>query len=151
MKSLILLTLVTTLAAASAALARVGETRAQVQARYGLPDLIMDPDELGNNQARYSFNEFTITIAFVNGRSERERYWKNGQKPLLDEEITLLLAANVGEGTTWKMEKKHLWKRSDGKMVAVFFGDFLDILTTSYDDALRTGRTKKENDKLKGF
>ena len=133
---------------ATTAVARIGETADQIETRYGKPNPSSDTDELGHQRNQYLFGGYMIVVTFVSGQSEREKYSKEDESLLLNEEINALLATNATEGTTWKNKVQDKWTRSDDKLVAIYFFDgILDVLTNSYHDALKAAGKKREDDK----
>jgi hypothetical protein len=74
--------------------ARIGETEAQIEARYGRPT--------GSYRTvkSYSYNGFEIFVAFSNGKSGVETFQKRNHLPMSAVEIGTLLDANGG-GTKW--------------------------------------------------
>ena len=77
------------------AFARIGETEAQIEKRYGKPTS-SSPSTKG-----YFYNDFFIIVTFDNGVSGIETYEKRNRAPLSDVEIESLLEANGG-GTKWQ-------------------------------------------------
>ncbi len=80
--------------------ARIGEDAASIAGRYGEPTSAVQSFGNGLSQAEYSYNDFTITVVYLNGRSSYERYRKQNLKDFSDQEIQLLLKAN-GQGRGW--------------------------------------------------
>jgi hypothetical protein len=76
------------------AFARIGETEAQIENRYGKP-ISSSPSTKG-----YLYNDFFIIVTFDNCVSGIETFERRNRAPLSDVEIGSLLEANGG-GTKW--------------------------------------------------
>jgi hypothetical protein len=86
---------ITALALCSAsAFARIGETEAQIEKRYGRPTSSFGPTK------KYSHKGFFIIATFDNGVSGIETYEKRNGAPMSAAEIRSLLEANGG-GVKW--------------------------------------------------
>ncbi len=117
--------------------ARLGESEAQSQARYGAPgaDLVGAQEQRllpGAKELGYSFQGWRIRVAFLNGAAARLEYVKipegGALKALTDEEGQSILEAEKG-AFRWREEKPRtgyagldalktafdgrLWERSD--------------------------------------
>jgi hypothetical protein len=79
---------------ASIAFARIGETEAQTEARYGKSTSGSRPTKA------YFHKDFFIIVTFDNGASAIETYEKRNGSPMSTVEIRTLLDANGG-GTKW--------------------------------------------------
>ena len=76
------------------AFARIGETEAQIQKRYGQPTS-------GSGATKtYSYKDFFIIVTFDNGVSAIETFQKRGSSPMPVKEIAAVLKANGG-GEKW--------------------------------------------------
>jgi len=150
----------------ASAFARIGETEQQIEARYG-PSIAPAPDkfkrdELGNEIRVYNFHGFTVTVTFVNGRSEVELFVKyKDQIPsdhwevMTGQEVAAILEAYEGTGVKWKPEqgsrRPMWWDSEDGRLKAINMFNQVQIGTVSYVEK-RTERIKQnEADRLKGF
>lgn len=76
------------------AFARIGETEAQIEKRYG------QPTSSFRSTKGYFYKDFFIIVAFDNGVSGIETYEKRNGAPMSAVEIARLLEANGG-GTKW--------------------------------------------------
>ena len=82
--------------------ARLGETEAQIQQRYGNPIALL-PARGGDPGLTkcYSADGFIISVTYVNGGSVREIFSKTNKAKLTDAEIQSTLKANV-VSAPWK-------------------------------------------------
>jgi hypothetical protein len=107
-----ILVLLLVVSLARPALARLGETEAQSQARYGAPvDGLVGGDEkpllAGAVERAYNFEGWRVRSAFVNGATVRIQYVhieNNAPKKLDEEQIKTLLEAEKGK-FAWREEK----------------------------------------------
>jgi hypothetical protein len=76
------------------AFARIGETEAQIEKRYG------EPTSGSRLTKTYSYKNLVIIVTFDNGVSGIETYEKRNGTPMSAVEIGKLLEANSG-GTNW--------------------------------------------------
>ena len=103
--------------------ARIGETEAQVVARYGQP--IGDiPTETFGPVRGFALREYLVGVKFLNGTSAMEMVSRNDQAEIKPQEIDALLKKH-GADVEWKVDKfeKPDWKRwrtQDGSLVAVY-------------------------------
>ena len=104
-------------------LARIGETEAQVMARYGqsIGDI---PTETFGPVRGFALREYLVGVKFLNGTSAMEMVSGNDQAEIKPQEIDALLKKH-GADVEWKVDKfeKPDWKRwrtQDGSLVAVY-------------------------------
>ena len=104
-------------------LARVGETEAQVMARYGqsIGDI---PTETFGPVRGFALREYLVGVKFLNGTSAMEMVSRNDQVEIKPQEIDALLKKH-GADVEWKVDKfeKPDWKRwrtQDGSLVTVY-------------------------------
>jgi len=104
-------------------LARIGETEAQVMARYGqsIGDI---PTETFGPVRGFALREYLVGVKFLNGTSAMEMVSRNDQVEIKPQEIDALLKKH-GADVEWKVDKfeKPDWKRwrtQDGSLVAVY-------------------------------
>ena len=104
-------------------LARIGETEAQVMARYGqsIGDI---PTETFGPVRGFALREYLVGVKFLNGTSGMEMVSRNDQAEIKPQEIDALLKKHGAE-VEWKVDKfeKPDWKRwrtQDGSLVAVY-------------------------------
>src|SRR4029077_1919331 len=104
-------------------LARVGETEAQVMARYGqsIGDI---PTKTSGTGRGCHLREYLVGEKFLNGNSAMEMVSRNDQAEIKPQEIDALLKKH-GADVEWKVDEfaKPDWKRwrtRDGSLVAVY-------------------------------
>src|SRR5947207_15285574 len=104
-------------------LARIGETEAQVMARYGqsIGDI---PAETFGPVRGFALREYLVGVRFLNGSSAMEMISRNDQAEITPHEIDALLKKH-GADVEWKVHKfeKPDWKRwrnQDGSLVDVY-------------------------------
>jgi hypothetical protein len=104
-------------------LARIGETEAQVMARYGqsIGDI---PTETFGPVRGFALREYLLGVKFLNGASAMEMVSRNDQAEIKPQEIDALLKKH-GADVEWRVDKfeKPDWKRwrtQDGSLVAVY-------------------------------
>ena len=103
--------------------ARVGETVAQVEARYGKPqDVYIDRPDL--RKALYGYKGFMVMVYFSRGISKRESFGRPDLPKLGPATLNQLLALSAPQGTSWqpilKQHDDYYWISSDKKVVAQF-------------------------------
>ena len=146
----------------SAARARIGETVAQVEQRYGQP-VGEPPRKLATHYASaeavrpYHKSGLVICVAYLHGKSVAEFFVHGNGLPLTGPEMDDLLAANRGEANlAWKRldlgettDGATGWARSDGLLVASGNTErqFLEILDRPFWDTV----TQAEAHPLEGF
>lgn len=100
MKARLLLLILTFLGGAMAR-ASLGENETQVEARYGLPTRQM-PALLPRGAAKmYSFRSMTVTVEFIEGKSESESFRTRVEEPFSATDVKGLLEANTPNGSGW--------------------------------------------------
>ena len=104
-------------------LAQIGETEAQVMARYGqsIGDI---PTETFGPVRGFALREYLVGVKFLNGTSAMEMVSRNDQAEIKPQEIDALLKKH-GADVEWKVDKfeKPDWKRwrtQDGCLVAAY-------------------------------
>lgn len=156
----------------STVFARVGETEAQIEARYGKsiadtakvkPDL---RDDLGNPIRFYFFRDFTITVSFVNGRSASELFAKfknhipsDQWETMTEDEVDAILAAYKDSGVKWKRadefaaagQRPLSWKSDDGRLKAVNMMNKVLIANATYLEQSEAQRKQLAKQKLEGL
>ena len=96
MKALLVLTLI--LLSSTMARASLGETDAQVEARYGLAAGSPRPGR-GCYWKMYSYRSMRVAVIFIDGKSEYERFYPSEHFSSADWKA--LLAANKCDGSEW--------------------------------------------------
>ena len=104
-------------------LARIGETEAQVMARYGqsIGDI---PTETFGPVRGFALREYLVGVKILNGTSAMEMVSRNDQAEIKPQEIDALLKKH-GADVEWKADEfeKPDWKRwrtQDGSLLAVY-------------------------------
>jgi hypothetical protein len=88
----------------ASAAARIGETEAEVQTRYGNPAFIL-PSTVENSLTKCYLSEgLSIAVTYMKGRSVRETFAKADRSKLTEKEIQRLLKRNAG-GATWNAQE----------------------------------------------
>lgn len=121
------LLLLSTLGIAPTLHARLGETEAQAQARYGMPTpSVIGADEKpvmsGAKEVIYTFEGWRIRAAYVNNVTVRIEYVHLPPKPLTDEEIKAVLEAEKGGRFSWREEKPRTGYKELNALKALFDG-----------------------------
>lgn len=85
--------------------ARLGESEADIQNRYGNPIALL-PSRAGDTGLTkcYSAKGLIVSVTFVNGGSAREIFTKTDKSSMSPGEIQNMLKANVGD-SPWKAEE----------------------------------------------
>lgn len=138
--------------------ARVGETEAEIVARYGsfVPPIMSSsgvPMKMYPTKAG-----LLVGVMYLDGRSAAELYQNADHAELTDTAIELLLEANRA-GQTWKKvdvgQIGYLnWIRDDGTLAS--YKKFTErpalmVMSTHFRDTARKNRDAEEAAKLKGF
>ncbi|GEP46177.1 hypothetical protein [Brevifollis gellanilyticus] len=156
MKALLLLSVLISLA--SPALARIGETPEQCEARYGKPVKIEEEGQA----FRYRKAGFNVTCVFRNGACVHMAFShvadaQNEVAPMSESEITTLLTAN-GSGKTWVKDEKAsspdsgVWTCGELKASYAGYGlNSLHINTKAFRDEKEAEKNGKPKDPLKDF
>ncbi|MEO5717814.1 MAG: hypothetical protein ABIR29_04500 [Chthoniobacterales bacterium] len=85
------------------AAARIGETEAEVKARYGDPIFNL-PSRENTLTKCYLSGGFSIAVTYVGGKSAREMLAKADKSEITEKEINRLLEANSG-GSAWNAQQ----------------------------------------------
>jgi|SRR2546423_6488578 len=116
--------------------ARLGESRDEVEARYGSPVRTIQsaPDRVTGRL--YDFNGFLITVMFLDGKSQLEEYAKKDKTKLTEDDVEKLLQANSG-GRTWQRTDKptsdvRTWQLINGDAGASLEPTKLSVATHEY-------------------
>jgi len=112
MKTLHALILTAFVLSTASAFARIGETREQIDKRYGQGNL-SDYQRLdGAVTIKYHFKDFQVEVVFHDDKSIWEIFQRQGR--LIDtRDIKMLMKANAGEGHTWHYDGvSRQWERS---------------------------------------
>jgi hypothetical protein len=107
----------------SAGWSKIGETEAQIKARYG--ESIGDIPTASFGLVRgFAVPGYVVGVKLVNGGSAMEMISKNDQSQMTDDEIEMLLKQH-GADVPWKADRfdktdRKRWRSDDGKLVAVY-------------------------------
>ena len=110
--------------------ARLGETEAQAQQRYGAPtpELIGPTDKPlleGAKEVAYNFQGWRVRAAFINGTTARIEYVhlpeNNALKPISEAEIEAVLEGEKGK-FSWKEDKPKLGNKDLNALKTMFDG-----------------------------
>ena len=86
--------------------ARLWETIAQTESRYGHALQKFPGDAPGEEQRKYRYKEFYILVTFLHGRSDDEKYLHtDGKTPFSEKDIQFFLKMNSG-GESWQKSKE---------------------------------------------
>lgn len=132
--------------------ARLGESEAEVEARYGKGKTMLS-DARGVSKS-YKSGGLQIFVTFFEGRSNSEMYAKLNDGRLDDAEIRVLLDANSG-GLQWEAGEQ----RSDGPLWTVAdrvahydrFKGWLTIFSRSDSAKIKAAKEEAAKAKLKAF
>lgn len=123
----------------SAAHARIGETVAQCDARYGTPKKIGKDAPLCAQTRTYNKGDLLITVGFnEQGTAEEVTYAKVLGGELTEEEQENFLGENRDDSTWSRMQSTSaalvLWNRTDGKALASYLSPshWLVVITRAY-------------------
>lgn len=86
------------------AAARIGETEAEIKARYGAPIFTLPSQDDAGLTKCYLSDGFSIAVTYVAGRSAREMLAKADKSEITEKEINRLLEANSG-GSSWNAQQ----------------------------------------------
>jgi len=137
------------------AFARLGETPAEIAARYGASLEDSPGPDARCTRSVHHFGGFRIFVAFLDGRSAFEAMIKTGPEAITDEEVQALLAANAG-GAEWKLARGDgnlvEWESAPDRLATLLRSQrSLSIKTRAYlayDEAAKAQASKA---RLKGF
>ena len=98
---------------ATSAYGRLGETRKQIDKRYGQGTRSETQRLEGAETIKYYFGNLEIEVVFHDDKSIWEIFHNPQNRPISTRDIKMLLEANAGGGHTWEYEgMSHGWKRS---------------------------------------
>ena len=108
--------------------ARLGETVAELEARYGKPLGTQKPTLAAfERRIVYSFRGMKIAVEFIGGKAATESYKSDTKDPLSKADFEAALEVNKGT-SSWELNKTYAdgvaeWKRKDGQGEAVRYPD----------------------------
>lgn len=126
---------------ASSALGCLGETEAELTARYGRQTKTGTSHLPGVTIQGYIYKGFLIVVGVLNGKSAFEMYKKKDSSAMNGNEIAALLTAN-SKGQTWNTDPSGTaddvkWVLADGSVVAEWAkgsGSQLTVMTSEAAD-----------------
>lgn len=83
--------------------AKLGETQAQIAARYGSPTGMV-PDDSGEVLKIYAFHEWNVGVLFLNGRSQAEIMTPAGDDVRLSDDDCIAFAKGVTGEMNWQRD-----------------------------------------------
>lgn len=138
----------------SSAFARLGDTEAQIEQRYG-KSFHTVAGELPMKMYRHA--DFIIGVVYINGRSEAELYRKSDDNTdLSGDEITVLMQAN-SDGKEWRKTdgagiSHDIWLRDGASCThSKFINHGLMIASTVFSKANDEANKHEAEKKLSGF
>ena len=164
-------------AAVSTSSARLGETEAECEARYGkcIAVLSIEPSALADSSLAFLKEGIKVTISFWKGRAVEVLYGSESLRALSRDGVLTLLAANAA-GSEWVRVETNSrpqvqaparnealsfskWTRKDGLATACFDpNNGLSISDSAFQDALKAhhaaiaaAASEAEKARLKGF
>ena len=135
--------------------ARLGETEAQIVARYG--DALMMPYPVKQEESRqycklYKHDGLCMLVSFLDGKSQFESYHKADQTPLAKGEVEIFLQNNT-LGSKWVIKVDNASWELESKAATAFYvagnEQTLSISTAAYNVYSTEKRVPKN--KLKDF
>lgn len=154
------------LAVPGLALARIGETAAELDARYGKPVRTFSGSFPAAEFEKRSYESAGISVeAYMwQGKCHRENYSHTSVSPLTPVEVDALMAANAGgrvwklssidrQGRTWVLEDLGAYHMTQLGALEIYRRGFpkADESFFAIDKALQDERDKPRRDELKGF
>ena len=129
------LVVITVFSLTAQALARVGESVKQIEARYGKPQRVLSEHGTYRNIG-YGFRGFMVGVEFLDGISRREGFARPDLPKLSERDVQDILSLAAGpaltwttlEGPRWKAilhpkPNERYWLRSDEKVIASLAGE----------------------------
>ena len=140
--------------AVSSTFAAVGETKAEVEKRYGQPviNIPLAAPFKGVTVMNYEFKGLYVAVAFLDGKVVQEHYMKRDEAAAFSkEEVTELLSAH-GQGKNWlaKSESdavRQMWLLEDKSLMADLQPaprSSLDVSSTAYLMRIMEEHNKRE-------
>jgi hypothetical protein len=147
MKTINILILIALAVSTTSAFARIGETRQEIDKRYG-DGKRSDTQRLeGAETIKYHFNNFEVEVVFHDNKSTKEIF----HGTLVTSDIKSILKANAGEQAWHYDGMNHRWERSgDPKYIGYFLPGHEDYFCIEDVKAIEVIQNSDAND-LKGF
>jgi hypothetical protein len=140
--------------AASSTFAAVGETKGEVEKRYGQPviSIPLAAPFKGVTVMNYEFKGMYVAVAFLDGKVVQEHYMKRDEAAkFTKEEVTELLGAH-GQGKSWVVKSepeaaRQMWLLEDKTLLADLQPaprSSLDVSSTAYLMRIMEEHNKRE-------
>jgi hypothetical protein len=103
----------------TSASARLWETKAELDKRYGKP-ANYEKNEDGDNFA-YVFGEFEVIVTLLGGKSQSELYSRRDGQSLMPDQISMILSLNA-LGNDWRLNEEGVYclvKPAGGRPIAL--------------------------------
>ena len=109
---------------ASGAIARLGDSEAEIEKEYGHSVGKIENDPVLGSLLVFHYRQYEVRVIFVDGESQSEYYiHRDGRVPLTEAEIDFLLQLN-SSGRTWrKSPELPLWRLGDSEAFAIYRSD----------------------------
>jgi len=115
MKRILILVVISWIAASSSLFAALGNTEDEIAELFGKPVNQGFPDQKGITTNMYKKGDYIILVQFLRHLSLAESYTRDDKEDFSPKEIVALLAGN-SNGVEWdKDPDKMEWKREDNK------------------------------------
>lgn len=132
--------------------ARVGETEAELAARYGQPDHSMTKTGAGLTIRHYQHAGFRIMVYDMGGRSVSEFFAPEGSSNLSITEAAAIMKANAGARQWQALDATETnWRTTDGQIHAHVTTRGISISTTYYLEQTTAREKAAEAARLKGL
>ena len=151
MKTISVLIVIALAVSTTGAFARIGETRQEIDKRYG-DGKRSDIQRLeGAETIKYHFNNFQVEVVFHDNKSIWEIFQRQ-DRLIESDDYRMLLKANAGEGKTWHYYRlNHRWERSgDPVYIAYLWPGHEDFFCIEDVKACEAIQNSEATD-LKGF
>ena len=135
--------------------AKIGETKEEINKRYGPPNKVLPASPIGDLQF-HRHNDFDIAVCFINGKSVMESLAPKGDR-LMDEKECEMLGRLIGGNNIWNLQSKQevgtmliaLWSTKDKRLSMVRAGTSqntksLMVWAKEFDDFSLGASLKKE-------
>jgi hypothetical protein len=155
MRTAALVTLLALLAAGRVD-ARLGESQAEIEKRYGPPFRKLKFQKPIEKRFSYRFSGYAIEVSFIEDRSVLELIERDDRGFFADDEVAAFLRANE-VGLSWRREEsentERVYRRADGKAVARLNAYMTKFMIATSDSGTpsekRDGKVSRKS--LEGF
>jgi hypothetical protein len=151
----IVLALVIMLVIGRPAFGRIGETEAQIVARYGESLPANAKTMLGQPLKVFLTADLRVGVAFIDGKSAAELFSKIDGTEIPDSEIQVILQSNTA-GSHWATSRDgpfglRGWSLQSGGRIAGYTKKSLTICTQEFLAISAADTAREAKEKLKGF